>query len=383
MMDTATFLNFLLVLGEDLWNGTGQVRSIQSPLASYDYIICGAGATGAVLAARLSEDPAKKVLLIEAGGSSNRVSDIPYLFYSWIGTSLVHSRATVAQENICGGGQCSLPSGRLLGGGTAVNAMTYVRGNRLDYDSYAANGLPTWSYDKVLPFFKKFENSKDIKSSYRGTDGPVNVTTDQWEFLDSLSKRWISAGEEIFNVGSSDYNGKTQKAFSKLQRLAYRGIRQSSDRTYLQPLDQKRSNLHVLTFAHVTRVLFQGTKATGVEYVSVREYDNGTLNTVKASSEVIISSGTFGSPQILMLSGIGPKDQLEKLGIKVLVDRPGVGLNLQDPILVDVDVDTNITYPDSGHVTEVNYRQWLTKGTTILRSTCPLWPGLLAVHYVQ
>ncbi|KAI1297232.1 Glucose dehydrogenase -like protein [Halotydeus destructor] len=362
------FVGLLLALGNNLYNSSGQTRSIQTPLANYDYIIVGAGASGAVLASRLSEDATKKVLLIEAGGSTSRVSDIPFTYFFFGFSDLAHDRSTVDQPYVCDGGACSLPSGRVLGGGTAINAMTYVRGNRLDYDSYAANGLPTWSYEKVLPFFKKLENSIDIKSKYRGDSGPVNITTEQWTYLDDFSERWIQAGQEIFGVGSGDYNGKTQKAFSKLQRLIYRGIRQSVDRTYLQPLDQKRENLHVLTFAHVTKVLFQGTKATGVEYISVRNYDNNTRHTVKGK-EIILSAGTFGSPQLLMLSGIGPKAHLQEKGIKVLADRPGVGQNLQDPILVTVNFDCNSTYPSEGQVTETNYRKWLTNETTILKST--------------
>ncbi|KAI1297291.1 Glucose dehydrogenase -like protein [Halotydeus destructor] len=379
-MAATTFLSLLIALGENLWNSTGQVRSIQAPLAAYDYIIVGAGATGAVLAARLSEDPSKKILLMDAGGSSSRVSDIPIMYPDWAGTSLTRGRVSEQQPNVCGlypDNECVLPSGRLLGGGTAVNAMTYVRGNRLDYDGYAALGLPTWSYDKVLPFFKKFENSITYKSQYRGQGGPVNITTDQWSFLNAFSERWISAGLEIFKVGSSDYNGKAQKAFSKLQRLIYRGIRQSTDRCYLQPLDQKRENLHVLTFSQVTKVLFQGTKAIGVEYVSTREYDNNTRHTVKARSEVILSAGTYGSPQILMLSGIGPKAHLQEMGIQVLVDRPGVGQNLQDPILVSVTCTTNVTYPEDGHVTATNYRKWLTNRTSMLQSSDLLGLGFL------
>ncbi|KAI1297305.1 Glucose dehydrogenase -like protein [Halotydeus destructor] len=376
-MASTQFLSLLLALGESLYNSTGQVRSIQTPLVSYDFIVVGAGAAGAVLAARLSEDASKMVLLVEAGGSTSRVSDIPFIYCSWLSSSLVQRRNSVNQQYVCGGGACPLPSGRVLGGGTAINGMAFARGNRLDYDSYAALGLPTWSYDKVLPFFKTFENSINYKSQYRGDKGPVNITTDQWTYLDDFSDRWLSAGQEIFGVGSGDYNGKTQKAFSKLQRLIYRGIRQSTDRNYLQPLDQKRQNLHVLTFAHVTKVLFQGTKATGVEYVSVRNYDNNTRHTVKGK-EIILSAGALGTPQLLMLSGIGPKAHLQNMGIKVLTDRPGVGQNLQDPIEVAVNLTTNLTYPRDGRVSETNYRQWLTKGTNVLKST-----SLVGLAYLQ
>ncbi|KAI1297231.1 Glucose dehydrogenase -like protein [Halotydeus destructor] len=386
-MNSSQFLTLLVALGEDLWNSSGQVRSIQSPLDSYDYVIVGAGAAGAVLASRLTEDPAKMVLLIDKGGASNRASDIPYIYRQWESSPLVQQHETIKQEHACGsgGGKCSLLSGTLLGGGTAVNGMAFVRGNRLDYDSYAAKGLPTWSYDKVLPFFKKFENSVNYKSEYRGDKGPVNITTDQWSYLDNLTKRWISAGQEVFGVGPTDYNGKTQKTFSKLQRLAYRGIRQSSDRCYLQPLDQKRENLHILTFAHVTKVLFKGTKAIGVEYISVRNYDNNTRHTVKVKKEVILSAGTLGTPALLMLSGIGPKAHLQGLAIEIIADRPGVGQNLQDPSWVPVNLKTNETYPKDGHPSESNYRQWLTKGTTVLKSTnsvgLALLPSIRSTNY--
>ncbi|KAI1297292.1 Glucose dehydrogenase -like protein [Halotydeus destructor] len=373
-METTTFLNLLLALGQDLWNSSGQVRSIQVPLDSYNYIIVGGGATGAVVAARLSQDSSKKVLLLEKGGASNRASDIPKIYNSFNteDTQLTHNYRTVSQENICrsdANGQCTLPVGRLLGGGSAVNAMAFVRGNKLDFDGWAANGLPTWSYDKVLPFFKKFENSVNYKSPYRGSNGPINVSTDQWSAINDLTTRWKSAGMETFGIGSGDYNGQNQKYFSKIQRHAYAGIRASSDNAYLQPLDQKRENLHVLTFAHVTKVLFQGTKATGVEYVSVREYDNNTRYTVNVTEEIIVSAGTFESPKILALSGIGPRAQLEKLGIKVIADRPGVGQNLIDPVYLTLTFDNNLTCPADFGITEVNYRQWLTKGTGRLRST--------------
>ncbi|KAI1283226.1 Glucose dehydrogenase -like protein [Halotydeus destructor] len=367
-MDSGSFLSLLLALGQELWSSDGQVRSVQSPLASYDYIIVGAGGAGAVLAARLSQDPSKLVLLIEAGGSSNRAADVPYTIVSWQNTLLSRQLYSVKQQNVCRQDACLLPTGRLLGGTTAINCMRFVRGNRADFDGYATNGLPSWAFDKVLPFFKKLENSVHYKSQYRGDKGPINVTTSQWPYLDDLSRRWTSAGQELFGSGSRDYNGQFQKGFSLAQRSTYRGIRESTDRAYLQPLDQKRSNLHVLTFSHVTKVIFTGKRATGVQYQSVRDYDKNARYTVNAKLEVILSAGVFGSPQILMLSGIGPQAHLHNMGIRVLADRPGVGQNLLDSIQVQVNFRTNQTYPNTGHVTGTTYREWLTKGTGVLSS---------------
>ncbi len=295
----------------------------------FDYIIIGGGSAGCVLASRLSENPAIKVALLEAGPVDSNV--------------LIHcpaGLALLAQTGAAGWGfettpQAGLngrkgyqPRGKVLGGSSSINAMVYMRGHKSDYDHWAEQGNPGWSYADVLPYFKKAENNErtfDAKdASFHGTGGPLNVMD-----LRSPSKYgpiFIEAGKQAGHPESKDFNGAEQHGLGMHQVTHKNGERWSAAKGYLTP-NLARPNLTVITSAHTTRILLEGKRAVGVEY----RHGNETKQ-IKASKEVLLCAGALQSPQILMLSGIGPAAELQKHGIALLHDLPGVGENLHDHI---------------------------------------------------
>ncbi|KAI1306441.1 Glucose dehydrogenase -like protein [Halotydeus destructor] len=295
---------------------------------------------------------------------------MPYIWQEWslMNTSLTRSYLTEPQENVCQGSsdkRCLLQVGRILGGTSSINAMFYVRGNKLDFDEWETMGAKNWSYDALLPYFIRSEDNHELgPDKYHGRGGPIGVTFKQWEPLNDLTSRWLGAATELgLNIG--DYNGKHQAVFSPSQRTIRKGLRQSTDRTYIQPIEGIRKNLHILLMSHVTRVLFDGTQAVGIEYEHVSA--PGKKYKVMASKEIILSAGALSSPQILLLSGVGPKKQLKKLGIDLVADLP-VGENLMDHVRCVVNFATNATYPPGGEVSEANFKLWNSSGKGILGS---------------
>ncbi|XP_069699028.1 glucose dehydrogenase [FAD, quinone]-like [Periplaneta americana] len=294
----------------------------------FDFIIVGAGSAGCVLANRLSEVPQWSVLLLEAGGEEPFEADIPIMVGLVQGTRLnwaYHTQPGV----ICGGLECPVVRGKGLGGSSTINGMLYVRGNKRDYDHWAELGNTGWDFENVLPYFKKSENNLDPdinnNTEYHNTGGYQAVQ--RFPYQDESVKNLISAIKEI-GIKEVDINGKQQLGFMLAQTTQKGGLRQSTNRAFLEPV-RNRKNLKVVTGVRVTKVLIRpGTNtAYGVEYVA--EGDRRQAKRFFANHEVIISAGAVNSPQLLMLSGIGPKEVLQPLKIPVIKDLK-VGENLQD-----------------------------------------------------
>ncbi|XP_066259542.1 glucose dehydrogenase [FAD, quinone]-like [Euwallacea similis] len=296
----------------------------------YDFIVVGGGSAGAVVASRLSEVPDWKVLLLEAGPDENEISDVPslaaYLQLSkldWAYKVESTGRACLGMKN----GQCNWPRGKVLGGSSVLNYMLYVRGHRNDYDLWEQLGNPGWNYEEVLKYFIKSEDNRNpylAKTPYHGQGGLLTVQESPWKT--PLVVAFVEAGMEM-GYPNRDINGAEQAGFMIAQGTIRRGQRCSTAKAFLRPVNL-RKNIHIALNAHVTKVLINPTnmRAFGVEFIR-----NGHRQVVLARKEVILSAGAINTPQILMLSGIGPRNELNKHQIPVLRDLP-VGENLQDHV---------------------------------------------------
>ena len=308
---------------------------------NYDYIIVGAGSAGCAVANRLSENPQNNVLLIEAGRASHPVTRLPASFALLIDNPLANWRYRSEPEESTGNREIPVPRGKLLGGSSAINGLVYVRGNKLDYDTWAQMGNTGWSYDDVLPFFKKMENYQGELSEIRGGDGPLKVSevTDRNPIYDGLFK----AAEENKIPVNKDYNGDDQEGISYTQTTIYKGERMSAKIAYLSPI-KSRKNLTIITDSLVTRLLFEGKQCVGAEVKNKNK-----IIQYSAAKEVILCGGAINSPQVLELSGIGDRSILESKGIELIHELKGIGENLRDhlaPRLVYNITKPGIAYND-------------------------------------
>ncbi|GAA4117609.1 choline dehydrogenase [Aminobacter aganoensis] len=291
---------------------------------TYDYIIIGAGSAGCVLANRLSEDPATKVLVLEYGGSDKSVFiQMPTaLSIPMNGTKYNWKYMTLPEPGL-DGRRVHCPRGKVIGGSSSINGMVYMRGHARDFDEWEELGARGWRYANCLPYFQRAENWQDGGDAYRGGTGPLATNAGN-KMQNPLYKAFVDAGHEAGYITTEDPNGHMQEGFGPMHMTVKDGVRWSTANAYLKPA-MSRPNLTVVTHAMTRRVLLEGKRAVGVEYEL-----GGERVVAKASREVLISSGPIGSPHLLQRSGIGPASVLQQAGVEVLHDLPGVGENLQD-----------------------------------------------------
>ncbi|XP_025833266.1 glucose dehydrogenase [FAD, quinone]-like isoform X1 [Agrilus planipennis] len=342
-------------------------------LSEYDFIVVGAGTAGSVIANRLTENPNWNVLLLEAGGSEKFIMDIPILANFLQLSEANWDYKTVPSDNYCLGmenRQCNFPRGKVLGGSSVLNFMIYTRGNRRDYDNWEKMGNTGWSFKDVLPYFKKVENfvvpGYDNDTKYHSQDGYVTVSYPPYR--SSIGKAAVEAEME-YGSRYVDYNGATSIGVSFLQSSMKDGVRASASRSYLHPI-KNRNNFHLKKSAMVSKILINPSTmlAYGVEFL----LNNGKRYFVNASKEVIVCAGAINSPQLLMLSGIGPKEHLEEVGVPALNDLK-VGYNLMDHIAVGgLTFLVNTTDADSGLLKPKSFKEYFPnhKGVYTLSGGC-------------
>jgi choline dehydrogenase-like flavoprotein len=298
----------------------------------YSYIVVGAGAAGCVVANRLSENPENTVLLLEAGGTDwNPLIHMPIGFTKLTTPDVNWGFSTVPQPQM-NNREMWYPQGRTIGGSTSINAMIYIRGHKNDYDTWRDQGNEGWGYDGVLPYFKKSENNERLNNEFHGIGGDMNVT--QQAAPNELTKAFVRSAQEVGIPFNYDVNGAVQDGVTFYDVTQRDARRESSATAFLNPA-KKRKNLTVSTRSMGARILFEGDRAVGLEYLK-----NGKKTVAYAEKEVILSGGAVNSPKLLLLSGVGPADELKKMGVPVVHNLPGVGKNFQDHMDVYITAET-------------------------------------------
>jgi len=298
-------------------------RNAVTDAGEYDFIVLGAGSAGCAVAGRLSESGRYRVLLLEAGpADTNPWIHIPLGYTKVFTNPQVNWMFESEPEPTLNNRTLYQPRGKVLGGTSSINGTVYMRGVPADYDAWRQRGCEGWDWDNVLPFFRKAENQERGADEYHGAGGPLNVSDIPHEW--PLAKAMIEAAVQCGIPRNPDFNGPTQEGAGFYQFTVNNKRRWSAARAYLGPA-KGRANLRIVTEAHTTRILFDGARATGVEFRTP-----SGLSRARAGREIIVSGGAFGSPQILQVSGLGPAEHLQSVGVAVVRDMPGVGSNLQD-----------------------------------------------------
>ncbi|MBX6322904.1 MAG: choline dehydrogenase, partial [Rhodospirillaceae bacterium] len=323
---------------------------------TYDYIIVGAGSAGCVLASRLSEDPHTQVLLLEAGGrDSSLYIQMPSALSIPMNMDRYNWRYETEPEPGLGGRRLHCPRGKVLGGSSAINGMVYVRGNALDYDTWAEMGAEGWSYREVLPYFRRAETYAEGGDEYRGDSGPLH--TRAGSMTNPLYRAFVEAGVQAGYPFTPDMNGFQQEGFGRMDMTVHAGRRWSAAAAYIHPV-RSRKNLRIELGVQVAGIAIEGNRAGGVAYMR----PDGTRAVARAEREVILSAGPINSPHLLMLSGIGPAAHLAEHGIQVRVDLPGVGQNLMDHL-------------------EFYFQQECTQPITLYRAMSPLAKAMIGARW--
>ncbi len=321
-------------------------------MGTFDYIIVGSGSAGAIVASRLAEDTSVSVLLLEAGGRDRSLllripAAMRYVYqmpkFNW--------NYSTEPEPYLNHRILEQPRGKVLGGSSSINGQLYLRGHPLDFESWGEIGVDGWSYANVLPYFKRLETRVDGSSEYRGSDGPIRVSTVGAE--EPLTRAFLQASKEAGYLQSEDVNGAQQDGFGLLPKNIANGIRSSTSQFYL---GKPPANLKIKPKCHVHKLLLDGREVKGVSY-----HENGREQSVAASQEVVLSAGAFNSPLILMQSGIGPANELREHGIEVVHDLPGVGENLMDHPIV------SLQFLCTQPVTLVRYLSWFARAKGLMQ----------------